>query len=325
MQIAGAQMNRIVFMGTPEFAVPILQRLADRLTVVGVFTQPDKPAGRGQHLAAPPVKLFAQERGLSIFQPRTLRDEVVQAQLAALEPDVIVVAAFGLLLPQAVLDLPPHGCVNVHASLLPRYRGAAPIPAVILNGEAETGITLMRMDEGLDTGPTIAQGVISILEDDTTGTLTTRLAELGARMAIEVLPHWIAGDIMPQPQAESRATLAPKLKKAEGRLDWSDSAIVLDRRVRAFSPRPGTFTTWNGKLLRVLSVQLTNHPSEKAGEPELPGTPGLVVKAGNDIRVATGDRPLELVQIQLEGKRAMSAQDFARGQPTFIGSVLGGD
>jgi methionyl-tRNA formyltransferase len=318
-------MNRIVFMGTPGFAVPILQMLADHLTVVGVFTQPDKPAGRGQRLAAPPVKLFAQERGLSIFQPRTLRDQAVQAQLAALEPDVIVVAAYGLLLPKAVLDLPPRGCVNFHASLLPRYRGAAPIPAAILKGEAETGITLMRMDEGLDTGPMIAQVVIPIRADDTTGTLTARLAELGARMAVEVLPHWIAGDITPQPQAESRATFAPKLNKAEGRLDWSDSAIVLDRRVRAFSPRPGTFTTWNGKLLRVLSVRLANHPSEKAGEPELHTTPGLVVKAGNNISVVTGDRPLRLLEIQLEGRRAMSAQDFARGQPTFIGSLLGGD
>lgn len=294
-----------------------LKVLAEHLTVVGVFTQPDKPAGRGQRLTAPPVKLLAQERGLRIFQPRTLRDEAVQAQLAALEPDVIVVAAYGLLLPKAVLDLPPHGCVNVHASLLPRYRGAAPIPAVILNGEAETGITLMRMDEGLDTGPMIAQDVISIRADDTTGTLTASLAELGARMAIEVLPHWIAGDITPQPQQESRATFAPKLNKAEGRLNWSDSASVLDRRVRAYSPWPGTFTTWNGKLLRVLSVQVTGRLSQ--------GATGLVVKDGSDIGIVTGEGVLRLVEIQLEGKRAMSAQDFARGQPTFIGSVLGGE
>ena len=318
-------MSRIVFMGTPEFAVPILQMLTDHMTVVGVFTQPDKPAGRGQRPTAPPVKRLAQERGLSFFQPRTLRDQAVQAQLAALKPDVIVVAAYGLLLPKAVLDLPPYGCVNVHASLLPRYRGAAPIPAAILNGEAETGITLMRMDEGLDTGPMIAQASVTIRPDDTTGTLSEQLAQVGAGLAAQVLPHWIAGDITPQPQEESRATFAPKLNKAEGRLNWSDSAIVLDRRVRAFSPRPGTSTTWNGKLLRVLSVQVADHPSEKAGEPESHSTPGLVVKAGNDIRVATGDRPLRLVEIQLEGKRAMSAQDFARGQPTFIGSVLGGE
>jgi methionyl-tRNA formyltransferase len=307
-------MSHIVFMGTPEFAVPILAKLTQQFEVVGVFTQPDKPAGRGQHLTAPPVKPFARERGLRVFQPRTLRDEAVQAQLAKLAPEGIVVAAYGLLLPKSILDLPPHGCVNVHASLLPRYRGAAPIPAAILEGESETGITLMRMDEGLDTGPMIAQLIIPIRPDDTTGSLSMRLAELGARMAVEVLPHWIAGDITPLPQDESRATFAPKLNKADGRLDWSQSAIALDRRVRAFSPWPGTFTRWNSKLLRILSAQVTNLGSH--------GAAGLVVKDGHDIGVVTGAGTLRLVEIQLEGKRAMSAPDFARGQPSFVGSVL---
>jgi methionyl-tRNA formyltransferase len=317
-------MNRVVFMGTPEFAVPTLQMLSDHFEVVGVFTQPDKPAGRGQHLTAQPVKLYAQAHGLSIFQPRTLRDAAVQTQLAKLAPDVIVVAAYGLLVPKAVLDLPPHGCVNVHASLLPRYRGAAPIPAAILNGEAETGVTLMQMDEGLDTGPMIAQASVTIRPDDTAGTLAEQLAQVGAGLAAQVLPRWIAGDITPQPQEESRATFAPKLSKADGRLDWSDSAIVLDRRVRAFSPWPGTFTAWNGKLLHVLSVRVTDDIPENAGGRASQRTPGLVVKDGHDIGVVTGDGLLRLVEIQLEGKRAMSAQDFARGQPTFIGSVLGG-
>ena len=307
-------MNRIVFMGTPEFAVPILLKLADRFEVAGVLTQPDKPAGRGQRLTAPQVKQFARERRLPVFQPRTLRDQAVQAQLAKLAPEVIVVAAYGLLLPEPVLDLPPRGCVNVHASLLPRYRGAAPIPAAILGGEPETGITLMRMDKGLDTGPMIAQAVIPIHADDTTGTLTARLAELGARMMDEVLPHWIVGEIMPQTQDESRTTFAPKLSKADGRLDWSQSAVALDRRVRAFSPQPGTFTTWNGKLLRILSVQVTDR--------RIQGAAGLVVKDGDDIGVVTGSSLLRLVEIQLEGKRAMSASDFARGRPSFIGSVL---
>jgi methionyl-tRNA formyltransferase len=318
-------MTRVVFMGTPEFAVPTLAKLADRFEVVGVFTQPDKPAGRGQKLTVPPVKRFAQERSLPVFQPRTLRDEAVQAQLAALRPDIIGVAAYGLILPKAILDLPPHGCINVHASLLPRYRGAAPIPAAILEGEAETGITLMRMDEGLDTGPMIARAVITLNADDTTGTLTTRLAELGARMMVEVLPRWIAGDSTPQPQDESRATLAPKFNKAEGRLDWSQSALSLDRRVRAFSPRPGTFTRWNGKLIRILSVQVTGPALNEARGQAPQGTVGLVVRDGNTIGVMTGDSILRLVEIQLEGKRAMSAQDFARGQPSFVGSVLGGE
>jgi methionyl-tRNA formyltransferase len=307
-------MNRIVFMGTPEFAVPILAKLADHFEVVGVLTQPDKPAGRGQRLTAPQVKQFAQERGLPVFQPRTLRDKAVQAQLAKLAPEVIVVAAYGLLLPKPVLDLPPRGCVNVHASLLPRYRGAAPIPAAILGGESETGITLMRMDEGLDTGPMIAQAIIPIHTGETTGTLTARLAELGARMTGEVLPHWIAGEITSQVQDESRATFAPKLNKADGRLDWSQSAVALDRRVRAFSPQPGAFTTWNGKLLRILSVQATDRRA--------PDMAGLIVKDRNDIGVATGSSLLRLVEVQLEGKRAMSASDFARGRPSFVGSVL---
>jgi methionyl-tRNA formyltransferase len=308
--------TRVVFMGTPEFAVPTLAMLADNFHVVGVFTQPDKPAGRGQRLTASAVKQWAQPRGLPVLQPRTLRDAAVQAQLAEMKPDVIVVAAFGLLLPKPVLDLPPRGCLNVHASLLPKYRGAAPIPAAILNGEQETGVTLMVMDEGLDTGPALATAAIPILPDDTTDTLTTRLSELGARLLAETLPRWIAGEVAPQPQDHSRATLAPKLDKADGRLDWSRPAVELDRRVRAFSPWPGTYTAWNGKLLRILTVRTAGHSSEQA--------PGQVVKDAKGIGVVTGDGVLQLVTVQLEGKRAMRAEDFARGQPAFVGSLLGG-
>ena len=308
--------TRIVFMGTPDFSVPTLAMLADSFQVIGVLTQPDKPAGRGQRLTASAVKQWAQPRGLRVLQPRTLRDAATQAQLGEMRPDVIVVAAFGLLLPKPVLDLPPRGCLNVHASLLPKYRGAAPIPAAILNGEPETGVTLMVMDEGLDTGPALASAAIPILPDDTTDTLTTRLAELGARLLAETLPRWTAGEITPQPQDHSRATLAPKLDKADGRLDWSRPAVELDRRVRAFSPWPGTFTAWNGKLLRILSVQVAGHSSEKA--------PGQVVKDAEGIGVVTGDGVLRLINVQLGGKRAMRAQDFARGQPAFVGSLLGG-
>ena len=314
-------MTRIVFMGSPEFAVPTLAMLTQNYTVVGVLTQPDKPAGRGQRLTAQPVKQWAEQHGLVVLQPRTLRDAAAQAQLAGLKPDLIVVAAFGLLLPKPVLDLPPRGCVNVHASLLPKYRGAAPISAAILDGESETGVTLMQMDEGTDTGLILLQAGLPIRPDDTTGTLTTRLAALGAQMLSETLPRWLAGQITPQPQDHSRATLAPKLEKVNGRLDWSRPAIELDRRVRAFSPWPGTFTKWNDKLLRILTVQVTGRPPEKA---QGQGAPGLVVKDAKDIGVVTGDGILRLVEVQLEGKRAMSASDFARGQPAFIGSVLGG-
>ncbi len=309
-------MNRIVFMGTPEFAVPTLAMLAEN-QVVGVFTQPDKPAGRGRQLTASPVKRWAvsQEHSLPVLQPRTLRDPTVQAQLAELKPEIIVVAAFGLLLPQAVIDLPPHGCINVHASLLPRYRGAAPIPAAILNGDAHTGITLMRLDAGMDTGPIIAQASLPIQPDDTTGTLSARLAELGAQLTAAILPRWLAGEITPQPQDETQATLAPKLNKDDGRLDWSKPAVELERRVRAFSPWPGTFTTWNSKLLRILSVQVTGRKTQGAG--------ALVVKDESGIGVATGEDILQLGMVQLEGKRAMSAVDFSHGQPAFVGSRLG--
>jgi len=310
-------MNRILFMGTPEFAVPTLAMLAEKYKAVGVFTQPDKPAGRGRQLTASPVKRWAglHEHSLPVLQPRTLRDAAVQTQLAELKPEVIIVAAFGLLLPQAVLDLPPRGCINVHASLLPRYRGAAPIPAAILNGDMHTGITLIKLDAGMDTGPIIAQASLPIQPDDTTGTLSARLAELGAQLTAAILPRWLAGEITPQPQDETQATLAPKLNKDDGRLDWSKPAVELERRGRAFSPWPGTFTTWNSKLLRILSVQVTGRKTQ--------GTAGLVVKDESGIGVVTGDNILRLVEVQLEGKRAMSAMDFSRGQPAFVGSRLG--
>ena len=313
---------RIVFMGSPEFAVPTLAMLTESYQVVGVFTQPDKPAGRGQRLTAPAVKEWAQEHGLLVLQPRTLRDAAVQAQLAELKPDVVVVAAYGLLLPKPVLDLPPHGCINVHASLLPKYRGAAPISAAILDGESETGVTLMLMEEGMDTGPMLAQASMPIHPDDTMNPLKARLAQLGAQLLAGTLPRWMAGEITPRPQDHSRATLAPKLGKTDGRLDWSKPAVELDRRVRAFSPWPGTFTFWNGKLLRILSVQVAGRAPEKT---PWQGAPGLVVRDADGIGVVTGEGILRLVEVQLEGKRAMSVQDFVRGQSALIGSVLGAD
>jgi methionyl-tRNA formyltransferase len=311
-------MTRIVFMGSPEFALPTLAMLAEQYEVVGVYTQPDKPAGRGQQLAPPLVRRLAQERSLPVFQSRTLHDQAVEAQLAALRPDLVVVAAFGLFLPKFVLELPPHRCINVHASLLPKYRGAAPINAVILNGEAETGITLMLMDEGIDTGPMLARASLPIEANDTAGTLTTQLAKLGARLLEETLPRWLAGAITPQPQDHSQATFAPKLSKQDEQLNWSLSALELDRRVRALAPQPGTFTTWNGKLLRVIRTQVARQARQSHG------AVGTVIQDGQAIGVMVGDGVLQLVEVQLEGKRAMPAADFARGQLEFVGSVLGG-
>lgn len=307
--------HRVVFMGTPEFALPVLEALARDFELAGVVTQRDKPAGRGRQMTPSPAKVWAQERGLAVLTPKTLRDPAAQAQVAELSPEVIVVAAFGLLLPKAVLDLPTRGCVNVHASLLPAYRGAAPIAAAILNGDPVTGVTLMQMEEGLDSGPILAQERIPVLPDDTTATLSARLARLGADMISTILPRWLAGQVTPQPQDDSLATLAPKIEKEQGQIDWSRPAAEIDRRIRAFTPWPGAFTRWQAKILRLLAAR----PLPQA----VSSAPGTVIKTAEGIGVATGEGLLHLIQIQLEGKRAMSAPDFARGQPAWIGSMLG--
>jgi methionyl-tRNA formyltransferase len=230
-------MTRIVFMGSPAFAVPALERLADSYEVVAVVTQPDRPAGRKRRLTAPPVKAAALARGLPVWQPPTLRTPQAVARLRALAPDLVVVVAFGQILRANVLEIPPHGCLNLHGSLLPKYRGAAPVPATILSAETETGVTLMRMDEGMDTGPVIAQATCPIAPDDTTATLRDKLCHLGADLLIETLPRWLAGEVTLQPQDDSQATYCHPIAKSDGRLDWQLSAEELARRVRAFIGR----------------------------------------------------------------------------------------
>jgi methionyl-tRNA formyltransferase len=308
--------TRVVFMGTPGFAVPTLRQLIESYDVVGVLTQPDRPAGRGQKLAASPVKELALAHGLTVLQPKTLRKPELLAELATLQPDVMVAAAYGLILPQAVLDLAPHGCLNVHASLLPRWRGAAPITAAILAGDAEIGVTIMRMDAGMDTGDVLAQRAEPIRPDDTTGSLSARLAELGAELLIETLPRWLACDIEPQPQDHNQATYCKLLSKEDGRIDWTQPAEVIARQVRAYDPWPGTFTTWEGKRLKVLkaSPQL-----DWAGST----SPGQVIDLDDEPGVATGKGVLVLHEVQLEGKRAMDARTFLVGYRGFIGSRLG--
>jgi methionyl-tRNA formyltransferase len=309
-------MARVVFMGTPQFAVPTLQALDEHHEVVGVVTQPDRRAGRGRRLVESPVKRMALARGLAIVQPRTLRDTEVVARLAGWRPEVAVVAAFGQILPKAVLDLPPYGCINVHASLLPRYRGAAPIAAAILNGDAVTGITIMRMDVGLDTGPVLAQAECAIAPDDTTGSLTDKLAELGAKLLVETMDGWIEGTIQPQPQDEAQATYCRQLAKQDGLLDWSQPAVYLDRQVRACDPWPGAYTVWQGHRLKVLRA--TPQPDWR-GE----GQPGQVREMGEGIGVITGEGALELLEVQLAGKKAMSAGQFACGQRGLVDGVFG--
>lgn len=309
----GLKSVRLVFMGTPEFAVPILDSLVAACRVMGVVTQPDREAGRGRRVERPPVKQTAQRLGLPVIQPRRLREPEAMAQLRDWAADLIVVAAFGQILRPEVLDLPPKGCLNVHASLLPRWRGAAPISAAILAGDAETGITIMQMDPGLDTGPVIAQRALPIQPEDSTQTLSERLSRLGAELLVDTLPGYLDGRLRPQPQDEASATYAGQLKKADGHLDFHLSAADLARRVRAFDPWPGAFAVWNGRPLKVLAAH--------AG----PGSAGVgrVVLSDGQPAVGAGQGILVLDRVQPAGKRAMSGEEFLRGAREFIGEQLG--
>lgn len=307
-------------MGTPTFAVPSLAALIEaKYEIVAVVTQPDAPAGRGRQLKPSPVKMLAQQHGLNILQPASLKPPEIVEALRALAPDVIVVAAFGQILRQNVLDLPKHHCINVHASLLPRWRGASPVSAAIAAGDTVTGVTIMLMEAGLDSGPILAQREEPIHPDDTTGVLTERLARVGAELLIETLPKWLAGEITPKKQDESLVTLAGRLKKEDGKLDWSRSAAELERHVRAMSPWPSAFTTWQGRQLKVLRAELAVLEQKN----KLPN--GAVLIDHNHVHVQCGDGGmLRLIEVQLEGKRAMDADAFARGHPNLAGSVLGG-
>jgi methionyl-tRNA formyltransferase len=310
------EVKRLVFMGTPEFAVPVLEALVGQYQVVAVVTQPDRATGRGRRVKPSPVKKTALAHDLPLLQPPSLRRPEAAAELRELAPDVIVVAAFGQILPPEVLAIPPHGCLNVHASLLPRYRGGSPIAAAILAGEEQTGVTLMLMDEGMDTGPILAQAECKIEPQDTTGTLSVKLAHLGADLLVETLPRWLDGRIAPQPQDDSLATYCRIINKKDGLLDWSLPATALWLRVRAYHPWPGTYTYWQGKLLKILRARpVAIGPS---GE-EL----GRVISLDDGVAVVTGTEALLLEEIQLAGKKALAVQEFIRGRRDFIGSVLG--
>ena len=308
-----AAVTTIVFMGTPAFAVPCLRALAERYPLAGVVTQPDRPAGRGRQTVESPVKQFARQAGLPVIQPEKLKGPEVMVRLAAWAPDVIVVAAFGQILKPGVLDLPPRGCLNVHASLLPRHRGAAPIPAAILAGDAETGVTIMRMDARLDTGPVLAQRPAAIRPDDTSLTLSDRLSHLGADLLSEALPEYLAGRLAAQPQDSAHATYAPQLHKGDGHLDFTRPAAELERRVRAFNPWPGAFAMWQGQPLKILRAAVL---SADAGEP------GRVVTTDRGPAVACGSGGLLLLEVQPPGKKPLPATDFARGARHFSGTSL---
>ena len=306
---------RIVFFGTPEFAVPSLRALlAGADPVVGVVCQPDKPAGRGQHLTPPPVKRVALEAQVPVLQPEKLRPPVFLDALRAWAPDLIVVAAYGRILPKTVLDLPRHGCINVHGSLLPKYRGAAPIQWAILRGEVVTGITIMQMTERMDAGDILLQRETRIGDDETYGELQTRLADIGAHALMDAIAQLHAGTLRAQPQHEEDMTLAPMIAKENGRVDWTQPAAVIARMVRAFNPWPSTFTSLDGKLLKVHRA----HVGTAAA-----GAPGSVVRAQADLAVATGEGAIILDELQLEGRKRLSAAEFVRGGAIKVGTVLG--
>ena len=310
---------KIVFMGTPDFAVPMLQGLIDEgYDIAAVYTRPDAPSGRGRALAASPVKLLAGRHGLTVVQPRSLKKLEAQEELARFAPDAIVVAAYGLILPQAVLDIPRLGCVNVHASLLPRHRGAAPITASILSGDEFTGVSIMRMDAGIDTGAVYSRSMIPIFDWDTAGTLSGRLAMIGAAALLDVLPQIERGSIEPVPQPAEGATYASMLSKEAGRIDWSKPAVELWRQVRAFQPWPGAFTTWEGKLIKLIeTVPLAD------GSTAPPGTVFELSGEASVAGVVTGDGVLGIKKLQLEGKKPVTAEEFFRGARGFIGAMLG--
>lgn len=324
-------MFRIIYMGTPYFAVPALLALIngsapgvvlpDGYEIASVITRVDKPVGRGREIVYAPVKQAALDHGIPVWQPGSLKKAENIAKLAELRADLYIVAAFGQILPQAVLDQSRYGTLNIHASLLPKYRGVSPISEAILQGESQTGVTIMLLDAGIDTGPMLRQRSIPIAEDDTTGSLAAKLADLGAATLLETLPLWAAGAITPQPQDNALASYTHMLRKEDGEIDWNEPALLLARKVRAFTPWPGAYTHWRGKLLKIVTARAANDIPVGTARP---GTVSLSREQGQRaLAIATGNGTLIAQQVQPEGKRAMSADEFLRGYGQIAGDVLG--
>lgn len=308
---------RTVFMGTPEFALPTLEGLlVAGVDMIGIYTQPDRPSGRGKQLAPPPVKQLAMARGLPVYQPLKLRLPEVVEELRALAPDLIVVVAFGQILPKSVLDIPRYGCINVHASLLPKYRGAAPINQAIIDGETETGVTTMYMDVGLDTGDMLVKRTVPIRPDETAGELHDRLALLGCAAMTDTLERLCAGTLIREKQDDALSCYAPMLKKEDGRIDWSRSAPKLHNQVRGLDPWPGAYTLLAGEPLKLART----HP---LGEDHA-AAPGTVLATNRDgVHIACGQGILSIGELQLPGRKRLPAADFLRGCPLAAGTLLG--
>lgn len=309
---------RTVFMGTPQFAVTILESLLQSsYPVLAVYTQPDKPAGRGRPVVFPPVKKLALERQIPVIQPETFKSSKVVEELASFQPELIIVAAFGFILPPEVLSLPKFACLNVHPSLLPRHRGPSPVANTILCGDELTGVTIMLMDAGMDTGPILAQEKVGISFMNTTGSLSSKLADVGAKLLLETLPKWLGGELRPRAQDESQATYSKLITSKDAEIDWNLSAVELWWRVRAYNPWPSCYTWCQGKRLKIhKALPLGDIAEGEMGKViALAEPPGVGVIAGQGI--------LGLCQVQLEGRHEMSVGDFIRGKRDFIGCVLG--
>jgi methionyl-tRNA formyltransferase len=299
----------LLFCGTPQFAVPTLEKLiAEQFTIELIVTNPDEPAGRGYASKAPPVKVAAERAGLKVFQPAKLKDPETRAFLSGFHPDAIVVVAYGHIIPTWMIELPRLGCINLHASLLPKYRGAAPIPWAIVRGDRVTGVTTMQIDAGLDTGAMLLKREVAITPEDTTETLSEKLSTLGAELMVETLRGLERGEIQPRPQDSSQATLAPMLKKQDGRIDWALSAEEIARRVRGFQPWPGACTTFRGKQLRLWAAQ----PHQTSLPPQQDA--GTLIAQGSKLLIGCGGGTLlEVKELQLEGRKRVSARDFLNG------------
>lgn len=318
---------RILFMGTPDFAVGSLEAIIKtEHEIIGVVTQPDRPKGRGQKLAPSPVKSAAVEAGLVVYQPEKIKTPVFVAQLREMNPDLIVVAAFGQLLSKEILELPKYGCINVHASLLPNYRGAAPIHWAVINGEARTGITIMQMDEGLDTGDAIVHGEVEIKSEDTTGIIHDKLAELGAVLIVKAIEMIDSGLVVKVPQDESKATYAPLLTKETEKINWNKTGKEVCNLVRGLNPWPGAYTNFDGKVLKIWQVRSCKAEDVAGPVPALEDThPGEVVGRipGAGFAVAVSDGCVAVTEVQLQGSKRLRAEDFMNGHDIGKGVRLG--
>jgi len=308
---------KIVFLGTPEFATPFLKRLINDpdIEIAGVVCQPDKPVGRKQELSEPPVKRMAVKYSIPVFQFQTLKDQVAINTLSSLKADVFVLVVYGKILPQAVLDLAPFGVVNVHPSLLPKYRGPSPMKTAILNGDTQTGVSIMLLDEGMDTGPILAQEVINIESNETNSTLEEKVCKIGPELLITTLKAYVNKEIEPKPQNNDLASISKILDRNDGKINWNDSAVEIERKIRAFEPWPGTWSTLNGMRLKILNASISTQSISNS-------TVGSIFKKEDQILVQTKDGSLQLKELQIEGKQVQSIEQFLHGHPDFIGSAL---